>query len=191
MTLDQLAKIVTMIFQAFSIVALALTVPKYLRSRSERSGETLLQLENRFQELQEAWGTNQQLPPITRIVDPEAKKYSTSELAVAIDLVLKRESDKHTDLQNAWMSRLDELLRFLSLVAAMEVNQLLKSRALWDAYYYWFCAIWMNDKLRLYVQIYSPVLYKFLNDDRKEIEHYWARIQKETQTEGLSAYVGS
>ena len=186
MSLDQWAKVVTIFFQAFSVLALSLTVPKYLRSRSERSGETLLQLENRFQELQAPWGKDEQLAPITRIVDPEAKKYSTSELATAIDLVLKRQSDKHTDLQNAWMSRLDELLRFLSLVAAMEVNQLLKSRALWDAYYYWFCAIWMNDKLRTYVQIYSPVLYKFLSDDRKEIEHYWARIEKETQLMGYA-----
>ena len=185
MTLDSWAKLVTMIFQAFSIIALGLTVPKYLRSRSERSGETLLQLESRFQELQAPWGTDDRLPPITRIVDPEAKKYATSDLATAINLVLKRQSDKHTDLQNAWMSRLDELLRFLSLVAAMEVNQLLKSRALWDAYYYWFCAIWMNDSLRTYVQIYSPVLYKFLEDDKKEIESYWARI--ETQSEDFGS----
>ncbi len=182
MNLDVVARVVTMIFQAFSVVALALTVPKYLRGRDERSGETLLHLESRFQELQSPWEYQEQTQvPITRIIDPEAKKYSTSTLASAINLVLRRESDKHTDLENAWMSRLDELLRFLSLVAAMEVNRLLKSRALWDAYYYWFCAIWMNDELKAYVRIYSPVLYKFLSDEKKEIEHYWARLEAQTE----------
>jgi hypothetical protein len=159
-------------------VALGFAVPKYLRSRDQRSGETLLHLESRFQELQSPWPHNSEpQPAITRIIDPEANKFSTSVLATAIDFVLKRESDKHDDLQNAWMSRLDELLRFLSLVAAMEVNRLLNRRALWDAYYYWFCAIWKNEKLREYVRIYSPVLYEFLHAEKDEIEKYWERIE--------------
>src|SRR5712691_4258303 len=147
MSLEVWAKIATTIFQVLSGLAICLAVPKYLLSRNQRSGETLLSLESRFTELQSSWKSewvedSKIQPPITRIIDPEANKYSTSKLAEAIHLVLRKESDQHSPLQNAWMSRLDELLRFLSLVAAMKANRLLKSRALWDVYYYWFCAIW-------------------------------------------------
>lgn len=173
---------ITTILQVLSGLAICLAVPKYLLSRNQRSGETLLHLESRFKELQSSWDHNDEpQAPITRIIDPEANRFSTSVLASAINLVLKRESDKHDDLQNAWMSRLDELLRFLSLVAAMEENRLLKRRALWDAYYYWFCAIWINEDLKKYVQIYSPVLYEFLEDYEKEIQRYWTRIETQAQ----------
>lgn len=184
MSLDDVAKLTFIFFNVFSGLAIGLAVPKYLFSRNHRSGETLLLLESRFTELQSSWKSEWLLEskvqePITRIIDPEANKYSKSDLAAAIGLVLKKESDKHSPPQNAWMSRLDELLRFLSLVAAMRVNRLLKSRALWDVYYYWYCAIWINPDLRKYVEIYSPVLYEFLVKDKKQIEKYWANIKKQ------------
>jgi len=182
MSIDEAVKIAAIVFQLSSALAIAVAVPKYLLTRNQRSGETLLSLESRFKELQSPWecpSKKGKVPAsaVTRIIDPEAKMYSRSLLASAIQLVLKKQSDQHCDEQNAWMCRLDELLRFLSLVAAMEVNRLLKRRALWDAYYYWFCAIWINQELRDYVRIYSPVLYKFLSNNQREIERYWARIE--------------
>src|SRR2546423_15526448 len=89
MSIDSVAKLVTLVFQSFSILAIAFAVPKYLMSRNHRSGETLLSLESRFTELQSSWksewvqGSTVQ-EPITRIIDPEANKYSKSALAAAI-----------------------------------------------------------------------------------------------------------
>lgn len=184
MSLEAFAKFANALFQLLSSLAICFALPKYLLTRNQRSGETLLSLESRFKELQSPWEClSREEPAVTRIIDPEANKYSTSELAKAITLVLQKESSKHSDLQNAWMSRLDELLRFLSLVAAMEVNRLLKRRALWDAYYYWFCAIWINQDIKDYVRIYSPVLFKFLSSNQREIERYWARIVMQSEGE--------
>ncbi|MFY9555488.1 MAG: hypothetical protein WAV20_25550 [Blastocatellia bacterium] len=175
MGLENWAKLVTIVFQLASSLAVAFAVIKYLRGRDERSGETLLHLENRFKELQSPWEATQSdqlLPSITRTIDPEAHQFEKSELEVAIDLLFNNKWAERSPLQNAWMSRLDELLRFLLLVAAMEKNRLLKRRALWDAYHYWFTAIWETPKLKEYVQQYSSVLYTFLSDNLKEIERY-------------------
>jgi hypothetical protein len=59
------------------------------------------------------------------------------------------------------MARLDEFLRFLLMVSAMGRSRLLRHRALWDAYSYWFSAIWTLPTIREYVRVHYPVLFAF------------------------------
>ena len=174
MTLEDWSRIVTIVFQAASTVAIVGAVWKYLRSRDERSGETLLNLESRFKELQSRWQADRSgelLSSITRAIDREAHEFEHSALESALDKGLEGEWDKRDRLEKAWMSRLDELLRFLLIVAAMEKNRLLKKAALWDVYHYWFRAVAKNPKLKDYVSFYFPVLNKFLDENEKEINN--------------------
>lgn len=171
MALEDYSRIATIIFHLLSTIAIGGAAYKYVRSRDERSGETLLQLEARFKELQSRWCAEpgKLLPSITRVVDPEAHEEEASVLQSAIDKGLSGEWLKRDDPENAWMARLDEFLRFLVLVAAMEKNRLLKKKALWDVYHYWFKAVTKNPKLKLYVNLYYPVLFSFLKTNEKEI----------------------
>lgn len=164
-----------MVFQSLSTIAIVGAAVKYLWSRDQRSGETLLHLETRFKELQTQWQAEQSGPflsSITRALDDEAREFETSGLGPAIDKGLAGNWKDRTDRERAWVSRLDEFLRFLLLVAAMEKNRLLKKRALWDAYHYWFRMVKRNPKLHEYVGLYFPVLHRFLRENEKEIVAY-------------------
>ncbi|MCA1629436.1 MAG: hypothetical protein LC785_08985 [Acidobacteria bacterium] len=175
MELEDWLRVTTIVFQTFSTITIVAAAVKYLWSRDQRSGETLLHLETRFKELQSRWQaepSGQLQSSITRAIDREAREFEGSDLESAIDKGLRGERDKRTVLERAWMSRLDELLRFLLLVAAMEKNRLLKKRALWDAYHYWFHAVARNPMLRDYVGRYFPVLDRFLKENEKEISRY-------------------
>ncbi|MDP3775505.1 MAG: hypothetical protein Q8Q85_14695 [Gemmatimonadales bacterium] len=175
MELEDWARVVTIVFQSFSTIAIVGAAVKYLWGRDERSGETLLHLETRFKELQIPWQAERSgsfLSSITRAVDLEAHEFEKSGLQLAIDKGLEGRWNDRTDLERAWMSRLDEFIRFLLLVAGMEKNRLLKKRALWDAYHYWFRMVARNPKLQEYVGLYFPVLYRFLRDNEKEIVAY-------------------
>ncbi len=175
MGLEDWSRVVTIVFQSFSTAAIVGAAIKYLWGRDQRSGETLLHLEARFRELQTQWQaepSGNYLFGITRAVDPEAHEFEGSSLKEAIDKGLNCKWNQRNDLENAWMSRLDEFLRFLLLVAAMEKNRLLKSEALWDAYHYWFRAVAENQTLRTYVDLYFPVLYKFIQNNEDQIAKY-------------------
>jgi len=175
MALEDWSRVITIVFQSFSAVAIVGAAVKYLWGRDQRSGETLLHLETHFKELQSRWQaepSGQFLSSITRAIDQEAREFEGSDLESAIDKGFSGERDKRTGLERAWMSHLDELLRFLLLVAAMEKNRLLKKRALWDAYHYWFHAVARNPKLKMYIGLYFPVLDRFLKESEKEISGY-------------------
>jgi hypothetical protein len=174
MTLDDAGRVVTMIFQGASTVAIVTAAIKYLR-RNERSGETLLLLEARFQVLQEEWqldGAGPWLPSITRAVDREAHEFEKCGLRDAIEKGFSGDWHSRSRAERAWMQRLDQLFRFLMVSAAMEQNRLVKSRALWDTYHYWFRMVATNPMLRKYARLYFPMLDDFLRRNQRTVDRY-------------------
>ena len=190
MTLEDWGTVVTIVFQVLSTAAILGAAVKYLWSRDERSGETLLRLETRFKELQCPWQAEPSGPflsSITRVIDMEAQEFEACGLATAIKKGADQQWSSRTAIERAWMSRFDELLRFLSLVAGMEKNRLIKRRALWDAYHYWFRMVARNPPVRDYVGRHFPVLYTFLKDNETRIVFYEALHKKTSAEVGVPA----
>ena len=168
-------QIVTLIFQLASTLAIVFAAVKYFWSRDQTSGDTLLRMEQTFRQFLVPWQVTPQgdsLPGIARALDPAARKFSACGLQDAILKGFDRELGERTAVEDAWMPRLDDFLRFLLIVAAMERSRLLRRRALWDAYHYWFRAVANDPILRRYVATWFPVLYAFLEESETELKAY-------------------
>jgi hypothetical protein len=166
-------QIVTMVFQFASTVAIVCAAVKYYWTRDHKSGETLRDLEETFGRFHAPWtGPKGSLPGITRAVDEAAQVFSSSGLQIAILRGLDPAWGARQPQDEAWMPRLDEFLRFLLIVAAMERNGLLKKRALWDVYHYWFRTVDGNPVIRRYVGVHFPVLDQFIEDSQGPIKEY-------------------
>lgn len=161
--LNDLKAVAEVVFHGVSTLAVLGAAIKYLRSRDQQSGETLLRLEQYFEKFHKPWtfpNPESSHVGITRAIDPETHLLPMTALSAA----LEKSGETRDALEESWMARLDELLRFLLMVAAMERSHLLRRRALWDAYSYWFNAIWVSRPLSEYVRNYYPLLYGFVND---------------------------
>jgi hypothetical protein len=173
MDLEDWWRVASIVAQSASALAIVAAAIGYSLSRDQRSGETLLQLEQGFKQFWLSWQVDASgplLPGITRAVDREA--HEQSNLRSAITKGFDQQWDERDPVEKAWVSRLDEFLRFLLLVAVMEKNRLLKKGALWDAYHYWFRMVATDELIRRYVCLYFPGLEEFLKKNKKEIDRY-------------------
>src|SRR5260370_470835 len=175
MTLQEWGQVASIVAQTASTAAILAAAIKYYRSRDHQSGETLWSLEERFSRFHASWelGTPpRRMPPITRAI--EGEEFRDFGLASALEKGIDGNAAVRDDLEKAWIPRLDELLRFFLIVGAMEKNRLLKRRALWDAYHYWFRILRNNDLIRTYIGLHFPILHRFLAESGKELDRYEA-----------------
>ena len=165
----------TMVLQLASTLAIVFAAVKYFWSRDQTSGDTLLRMEQTFRQFLVPWHATpngELLPGVARALDPAARAFAACGLQDAILKGFDRELGPRTAVEDAWMPRLDDFLRFLLIVAAMERSRLLRRRALWDAYHYWFRAVANDSVLRRYVATWFPVLFAFLERSDAELKAY-------------------
>jgi hypothetical protein len=173
MDLQEWQDLTGIIVNVVTVAAVFTAVWRYSVTRDIQSGETLRHLEVQFREFLQPWTfRGEDLPGIARAVDMESGEFERRRLRSAIQKGLEGRGGTRDDLEEAWMPRLDAFLRFLLIVAAMEKNRLLKKRALWDVYHYWFRAVHETPLLRAYVGRYFPVLSRFLKQNQKMIDEY-------------------
>lgn len=173
MTLQEWWWLVGTISAAVSAAAILGAAGKYFWTRDNKSGETLLTLEETFRNFHRSWKLGKsRMPPITRAVETDGDEFDRRGLASAIQKGIDGRHAERDERERAWIPRLDELLRFLMIVAAMQKNRLLKKRAMWDAYHYWFRTITNDPLLRTYVGLHFPVLDRFLTSNHKELQRY-------------------
>jgi hypothetical protein len=173
MDLEDSWRVASIVAQSASALAIVAAAVGYSLSRDQRSGETLLKLEQGFKQFWLSWQVDASGPllaGIARAVDREA--HEQSKLRSAITKGFDQRWDERDPVEKAWVSHLDEFLRFLLLVAVMEKNRLLKKGALWDAYHYWFRMVATDELIRRYIRLYFPGLEEFLKRNKKEIDRY-------------------
>lgn len=130
---------------------------RYLRQRREetsiRIGETLLELESRFTNLE----IRPQVDPSTGIGE---------QLREAVDKSIR--DLRRTAEETGLLMKLDEFLRFLLLMSGLEKYRLLRTDAIAYMFQYWFTALLEDRWLSAYVAKYFKNLNRFLNDKAPE-----------------------
>lgn len=143
-------------FYFASAVAVSVTFLKYITSVRQRTAETLMELEKRFEGFKD----------IVRLIDPASGRYDR-DLRPALQKSLDPAKPAKTEQEENAIVQLDEFLRFLVLLGSLKENRLLSKKSLAHMYHYWFTAIDSNNDIKRYIGEYFKVLNKFLEDHRK------------------------